>query len=338
MSQSYNGVRLKKQAVIPYVSSSQERTLWINSSDLDRLYLDTSPFLGVTGPTGPTGSNGLNGSTGPTGPTGSNGLNGSTGPTGPTGQTGPTGSQGLAGPTGQTGPAGSGSAITRVASTANVNLAVTLNSVSIDGITLTIGDLVLLKDQSSAIENGIYVVNSGVPTRWDGLSNGVAAGGVRVTANVGTVGANSMWICTIPISTSIVGTNSLTFAPFKQKYAFTPTFSNFQNTASVTHVYAYIEHDVLTTTVTAYFTGVGTSDPIRFRINCPVVFTNTSLSGEVTTGLGAFNFVPDSGDSRVYQPKLTSDGSTYLILTMADHLASGILDFGCYIHITFPRS
>ena len=121
MSQSYNGILLKKKATVPHISTSQERTLWINSSDLDRLYLDNDPFLGQTGPTGltgPTGPQGATGQTGPTGPTGpiglqgatgSTGLRGNTGQTGPTGPTGPqgaTGSTGLRGNTGQTGPTG----------------------------------------------------------------------------------------------------------------------------------------------------------------------------------------------------------------------------------------
>ena len=47
----------------------------------------------------------------------------------------------------------------RVASTANIVIASALiNASSIDGVTLATGDRVLLKDQSSAPENGIYVV------------------------------------------------------------------------------------------------------------------------------------------------------------------------------------
>ena len=49
--------------------------------------------------------------------------------------------------------------ITRVATTANVNLSNALeNGDTLDGITLVTGDKVLVKDQTDATENGIYLV------------------------------------------------------------------------------------------------------------------------------------------------------------------------------------
>ena len=55
----------------------------------------------------------------------------------------------------------------RVATTANGTLATAFaNGQTIDGVTLATGDRILIKDQSTGADNGIYTVNSsGAPTR-----------------------------------------------------------------------------------------------------------------------------------------------------------------------------
>lgn len=72
--------------------------------------INTTGFLGPTGPTGPVGAlgpTGPQGDIGLTGPTGPIGPTGEVGPTGPIGPTGDTGPQGDIGPTGPQGPTGS---------------------------------------------------------------------------------------------------------------------------------------------------------------------------------------------------------------------------------------
>lgn len=55
----------------------------------------------------------------------------------------------------------------RVASTANINLAVAADPSPVDGVTLADGDRILLKNQTSGAQNGIYVAVSAVdPTTW----------------------------------------------------------------------------------------------------------------------------------------------------------------------------
>jgi hypothetical protein len=101
----------------------------------------------------------------------------------------------------------------RVATTANGTLATAFaNSQTIDGVTLVTGDRILLKDQSTGADNGIYTVNaSGAPTR--ALDANAAAELVSATVYVseGTANAETVWTQTVnaPIT---VGTTALVWA------------------------------------------------------------------------------------------------------------------------------
>ena len=65
----------------------------------------------------------------------------------------------------------------QVATTANITIATALNSGdSLDGVTLANGDRVLVKDQSTATQNGLYVVGD-TPVRADDLAAGADAAG-----------------------------------------------------------------------------------------------------------------------------------------------------------------
>lgn len=102
----------------------------------------------------------------------------------------------------------------RAASTANVVVASALtNGLVMDGVTLATGDRVLLKNQTTTSENGIYVVVvSGAASR-----SADADVSAEVTANMammveeGTVAADTQWILTTnqPIT---LGTTGLVFA------------------------------------------------------------------------------------------------------------------------------
>ena len=104
----------------------------------------------------------------------------------------------------------------KAATTANVTLASDLeNGDILDGVTLATGDRVLVKDQSTGSENGIYVVKvSGAPDRSTD-----ADAGAEVTANFavfveqGTVNSDSGFTLTNN-GTVTVGTTALVFTQF----------------------------------------------------------------------------------------------------------------------------
>jgi len=90
----------------------------------------------------------------------------------------------------------------------------------VDGVTLTAGMRILIKNQATASENGIYTVNaSGAPTRATDMATGSNADNTAVFVESGTVNANTGWVETA--SPAVVGTNSLTFSQFSGAGAYT---------------------------------------------------------------------------------------------------------------------
>lgn len=99
----------------------------------------------------------------------------------------------------------------RVATTANITLSGTQ---TIDGVSLSSGDRVLVKDQSTGSQNGIYVVAAGSWSRsTDADVSAEVKGGMYVYVNEGTGNADSSWVLTTndPIT---LGTTALVFTQF----------------------------------------------------------------------------------------------------------------------------
>ena len=89
------------------------------------------------------------------------------------------------------------------------------NGQSIDGVTLQTGDRILIKNQTTASQNGIYNVNaSGSPSRTTDMATGSNAAGAFVFVEQGTVNAENGFTCTSDTGSAVVGTNNLTFAQF----------------------------------------------------------------------------------------------------------------------------
>jgi hypothetical protein len=104
----------------------------------------------------------------------------------------------------------------RVATTANGTLASAFaNGQTVDGITLATNDRILLKDQSTGSENGIYTVNaSGAPTRaTDFDADSEVTGGTFFFVEEGTVNADNGFVMTND-GTVTVGTTALVFTQF----------------------------------------------------------------------------------------------------------------------------
>lgn len=101
----------------------------------------------------------------------------------------------------------------RVATTANGVLATAFaNGQMVDGVTLVTGDRILLKNQTTAAENGIYLVaGAGAPSRApDADTNGELAPGTAVTVTEGTANGDKAFMV-ISDAAITIGTTSQTW-------------------------------------------------------------------------------------------------------------------------------
>ena len=101
--------------------------------------------------------------------------------------------------------------IAECATTANVNLTNGLEAGdTIDGVTLVAGDRVLVKDQSDATENGLYLAvgsGAGAASRDPEHDTIAELSGGMVVVNQGTANDNKIFLCTTDSDGSIGSTN-----------------------------------------------------------------------------------------------------------------------------------
>jgi hypothetical protein len=97
----------------------------------------------------------------------------------------------------------------KVATTANITLSGTQ---TIDGISVSADDRVLVKNQSTASENGIYICAAGSWSRSSDMATGSDAAGNSMWIEQGTVNGDLGYVCVSDKGSAVVGTNSLTFS------------------------------------------------------------------------------------------------------------------------------
>jgi hypothetical protein len=108
----------------------------------------------------------------------------------------------------------------RVATTGNITLSGTQ---TIDGVAVIAGDRVLVKDQTTQTQNGIYVVASGSWTRAtdaDNTPDGELKGGDFTLVLEGTVNSGYGYVCS-NTSAITIGTTNVTYAAFNAAKAVT---------------------------------------------------------------------------------------------------------------------
>lgn len=85
----------------------------------------------------------------------------------------------------------------------------------IDGVTLKTNDRILIKDQTAAAENGIYVVqNSGAPVRADDVDSAEKLNAAAVFVNEGTNSNKTFVVLTDTLSNFNLNTNNLSWFDF----------------------------------------------------------------------------------------------------------------------------
>lgn len=98
----------------------------------------------------------------------------------------------------------------RAATTANITLSGTQ---TIDGIALVAGDRILVKNQTTAAQNGIYMVSSSSWSRATDADSWAELVGAAVFVEQGSVNADTAWVCTVD-SGGTLGTTPVTWTQF----------------------------------------------------------------------------------------------------------------------------
>ena len=141
---------------------------------------------------------------------------------------------------------------------------------TLDGVSLSVGDRILVKDQTTAAQNGIYTVTTvgtganGVWTRaTDADSSAELQGGVVVSVDEGTTLNNTMWMLTQDVA--VVGTNSVTWTQFGAGGIYVAGNGLAESPAGTFNVGAGTGITVAADTIAADF-GIGTSKVMRAKI------------------------------------------------------------------------
>ena len=159
--------------------------------------------------------------------------------------------------------------IAECASTANVNLTNGLEAGdTIDGVTLVAGDRCLIKSQTDATENGLYLaVASGAASRDPEHDTIAELSGGLIVVNQGTVNDNKIFLCTTD-STGSIGVTNITYT------VVTPS-----NTGTVTSVtVADAGSSEITVSGTNPVTSSGTINLAINRIAATKIGADTSVS------------------------------------------------------------
>lgn len=204
----------------------------------------------------------------------------------------------------------------RVASTVAGTLSSSFaNGSTVDGVTLATGDRILIKNQATGSENGIYVVAaSGAPSRADDAnSSGEVTAGLTVFISEGTTNGNSSWTLTTD-DTITLGTTELTFT-------------------QVAGGSLYSAGDGLSLTGSAFNVGAGNSS---ITVNADSVQVNLGdASLEVSSGLrvkqGSAGQVYIANASGVLTPTTLSGDVASVSGTGAVTLDSGVVKATNYV-------
>ena len=97
----------------------------------------------------------------------------------------------------------------RLKSVANVTLS---GIQTVDGVLTADGDRVLVDNQTTSSEDGIYIVNSGGPwTRATDFANGSSQAGATIPVEEGASNSDTLWLMTNDQPNDVVGTDDLVF-------------------------------------------------------------------------------------------------------------------------------
>lgn len=176
----------------------------------------------------------------------------------------------------------------RVATTTNGTLASAYaNASSVDGVTLATGDRILLKNQTTQTENGIYIVAaSGAPARSADADSATDFNQATVRVTAGTTNANTQW--TQSTISPTVGSSNIVWANSGSGTTYTGTapISVSGSVISINAIGAGLVGDGTSLRIDSTYSGLAK----RFAADCaattnPQTFTHNLGTKDVLVGV-----------------------------------------------------
>jgi hypothetical protein len=222
----------------------------------------------------------------------------------------------------------------RAATTTAVTLASDLeNGDTLDGVTLATGNRILVKNQSTGSENGIYVVQAtGAPTRsTDADTDAELTSNFAVFVEEGTLNADQGYVLTNDGAIT-VGTTALVFTQFTGLGQVTAG-TGLEKTGNTIN----IDSTVTTLTGTQTLTNKTLTSP---KINEDVVLTATATELNILDGATLttveLNYV--DGVTSAIQTQLDAKATPADITTAVDAITTTVIEEGTNLYFTDVRA
>lgn len=206
----------------------------------------------------------------------------------------------------------------KCATTANITLS---GLQTIDGISVVAGDRVLVKDQTAAAQNGIYIASASAWSRANDADTWAEIVSAFTFVEQGTVNSDTGWTCTVDAGGTI-GTNAIAFAQFSGAGTYLAgnglsltgsTFAAVMDGSTLTvsssgiRISATYPGQTSIVTVGTITTGTWNANTIAVAYGGTGV---TSITGMIRgNGTGAFSAAVDMVD--YLSPNATIDGGTF---------------------------
>lgn len=174
----------------------------------------------------------------------------------------------------------------RVHATANITIATA--PASIDGVTLTNGNRVLVSGQTTSSQDGIYIFNgTGAPmTRSTDFAIGSGVASAFMFVEEGTAYADSGWVCTNNVGSDVVGTNDLVFVQFSGAGSITAGFGLTKTGNTIDVVAGDNSMTILTDSIAVKLNATGAIETTATGLNTKVDGNTVTKNGsnELTIG------------------------------------------------------
>ena len=173
----------------------------------------------------------------------------------------------------------------RAASTADVNIASA--PATLDGVTLASGDRILLKNQTTASENGIYIFNgtgNALTRSTDADEDAEVTQGLSTYVVSGTVNQRTGWLLST-VDPIVVGTTSLTFVqvPIPDPVIFGKETLTLNGT-DITNQYKDLAVQIRASSLNLSFGGVIQREGVDYTLSTVLGVTRITFAGDLATG------------------------------------------------------